>query len=400
MLNKYKLLPLLLATGFISINAFAQTPTPSSAEQKAARAEIETLTKRIEELAKKLDGNTKVHVMVIEQSASGTGKTVERRVISTSPSGQGMRMMDDGTGAKHVEMRKTGAPRIGLGIVMAPNADGNGVKVAAVSPKGPAKAVGLQAGDIITSIDGKAVSAKDQAGMQQARASLANLKDGQSVKVGYSRAGKNATATIKAAKIEQDMIVNREVRGMGPGSAPEMAYATRWHGLNMTELNPQLGRYFGTSSGVLVLNPHQGFAQLQPGDVITKIDGKAVSNSRDVMMNIRGKKEGEKINLEILRDRKAQTLSVTAPKPRPINAPTPPRPPRPPMIPPPAPPAPPAPPRIAFMINESGENATFFEEVIGDLNAFGAPMAFNTMDDDMGMGDDIEEVIIELESEE
>ena len=370
---KKNLIPLVLSAGFISTAAFAQTAPAPTAEQKAARAEIESLTKRIEELAKKLDGNTKVHVMVVEKSMDGESKTVERRIISSAPAGKGPQW-SEGKPMHRTEMRHAGAPRVGLGIVMSPNAEANGVKVAAVSPKGPAKAAGLQAGDVITSIDGKAVSAKDQAGMQQARASLANLKEGQSVKVGYSRAGKNASATVKAAKIEQDMIVNREVRRMGPGPAPEMAYATRWHGLQMAEVNPQLGRYFGASSGVLVLSPKKDFPQLQAGDVITKVDGKAVANSRDVLVTMRGRKEGDKISLEILRDRKAQTISVTAPKPQPMNAPRPPMPPAPP-----APPAPPPPPRTAMFLFDDGAGPVF-EFALADLGDSMAAVDFDAFD--------------------
>jgi len=278
MFTNRNLFPLILAAGFISTSAFAQATPAPTAEQKAARAEIETLTKRIEELARKLDGNTKVQVMVVEKSADGESRTVERRIISSAPGANGPQWTEDKRGPR-AEMRHAGAPRVGLGIVMSPNAGANGVNIAAVSPKGPAKAAGLQAGDVITSIDGKAVSGKDQAGMKQARAALANLKEGQSVKVGYSRAGKNATATLKAARIEPEMVVNREVRRMGPGHAPEMANATRWHGLQMAEINPQLGRYFGASSGVLVLSPKKEFPQLQAGDVITKVDGKAVATA-------------------------------------------------------------------------------------------------------------------------
>jgi C-terminal processing protease CtpA/Prc len=348
------LFPLILAAGFISTSAFAQAAPAPTAEQKAARAEIETLTKRIEELAKKLDGNTKVQVMVVEKSADGQSRTVERRIISSAPGGQSPQWTEDKR-MQRGEMHQAGARRVGLGIVMSPNAGSAGVKVAAVSPKGPAKAAGLQAGDVITSIDGKPVSGKDQAGMQQARAALANLKEGQSVKIGYVRAGKNAAATLKAAKIEPEMVVDREVRRMGPGPAPEMAYATRWHGLQMAEVNPQLGRYFGASSGVLVLSPKKEFPQLQAGDVITKVDGKPVANARDVLINMRGRKEGEKITVAILRDRKAQTISVTAPKPQPMNAPRPPMPPMPP--PPPAPPAPP--PRTALFLGDDGASHEF-----------------------------------------
>ena len=148
------------------------------------------------------------------------------------------------------EMHHMGKARIGLGIVMSPNTSGNGVKVAAVSPKGPAKTAGLQVGDIIMAIDSKAVSAKDKAAMQQAHVALMNLKEGQSVKVTYSRASKSSVAVVKASKIDSQMIVNREYHTYGPGVDHEMAFATRWQGLNMTEINPQLGRYFGINSGV------------------------------------------------------------------------------------------------------------------------------------------------------
>jgi hypothetical protein len=69
---------------------------------------------------------------------------------------------------------------------------------------------------------------------------------------------------------------------------------------------------------------------------------------------MRGKKEGEKIGLDIVRDRKTQSITVTAPKPQPMNAPMPPKPPMPP-----APPAPPAPPRTALFHGEGGENSVF-----------------------------------------
>jgi C-terminal processing protease CtpA/Prc len=370
MFDKKNLLPLILAAGFISTTASVQAATAQTAEQKAARAEIETLTKRIEELAKKLDGNTKVQVMVVEKSADGESRTVERRIISSAPGANGPQWTE-GKPMHRTEMRHAGAPRVGLGIVMSPNAGTNGVNIAAVSPKGPAKAAGLQAGDVITSIDGKALSGKDQAGMKQARAALANLKEGQAVKIGYVRAGKSATATLKAAKIEPEMVVNREVRRMGPGQAPEMANATRWHGLQMAELNPQLGRYFGAGSGVLVLSPKKDFPQLQAGDVITKVDGKAVANARDVLINMRGRKEGEKISVDILRDRKALSISVTAPKPQPMNAPRPPMPPVPP-----APPAPPPPPRTALFLGDDGTGHVF-EFALAGVDDSMAPVDFS-----------------------
>ena len=329
MFTTKNLIPLILAAGFISTTAYGQTMKASADEQKAARAEIEQLSKRIQELSKKLGPDDQMQITIIETKRDSETGMVERNVTTTAPAGKAPARIEGKRGPKRIEMYRAG-PRIGLGVVMAPNS-GNGVKIAAVSPKGPAKDAGLQAGDVITAINGKSITAKDQAGVDQARAALADLKEGQTVKLAYTRSGKAVSATLKAAKIEPQMIVNRETRGPMPGGAPRaFAFATRWSGMNLAELNPQLGRYFGANAGVLVLSPKTEFPQLQAGDVITKVDGKAVVRSRDVLEAIRGRKEGEKVALSILRDRKPQSVSISMPKM------------------PPMPPMPPGPPRVAM----------------------------------------------------
>lgn len=338
MFTTKNLIPLILAAGFISTTAYGQTMKASADEQKAARAEIEQLSKRIQELSKKLGPDDQMQITIIETKRDSETGMVERNVTTTAPAGKGPGRIEGKRGPKRIEMYRAG-PRIGLGVVMAPNS-GNGVKIAAVSPKGPAKDAGLQAGDVITAINGKSITAKDQAGVDQARAALADLKEGQTVKLAYTRSGKAVSATLKAAKIEPQMIVNRETRGPMPGGAPRaFAFATRWSGMNLAELNPQLGRYFGANAGVLVLSPKTEFPQLQAGDVITKVDGKAVVRSRDVLEAMRGRKEGEKVALSILRDRKPQSVSISMPKM------------------PPMPPMPPGPPRVA----------TPFDSADGDL---------------------------------
>jgi len=329
MFTPKNLIPLILAAGFISTTAYGQTMKASADEQKAARAEIEQLSKRIQELSKKLGPDDQMQITIIETKRDSETGMVERNVTTTAPAGKGPGRIEGKRGPKRIEMYRAG-PRIGLGVVMAPNS-GNGVKIAAVSPKGPAKDAGLQAGDVITAINGKSITAKAQAGVDQARAALADLKEGQTVKLAYTRSGKAVSATLKAAKIEPQMIVNRETRGPMPGGAPRaFAFATRWSGMNLAELNPQLGRYFGANAGVLVLSPKTEFPQLQAGDVITKVDGKAVVRSRDVLEAMRGRKEGEKVALSILRDRKPQSVSISMPKM------------------PPMPPMPPGPPRVAM----------------------------------------------------
>lgn len=351
------LLPVILLTGLSASAVFAQSPSTSTAEQKAARAEIDQLTKRIEALSKQLGPDTQLDITIVERSDGNENRSVERRIISNSPDGKSMVWTDDGP----YPIERT--PRVGLGIVMAPNAEVNGVKVAAVSPNGPAKAAGIQSGDQITSINGKALTAKNQAGLNQARDALANLKIGQSVKIGYTRAGKASTTTVKAGRIEPQMIINRDTRRIGPGDPPPpMNHATRWNGLNMATLNPELGRYFGISTGALVLGPNPEIPQFKGGDVITQVAGKPVINARDVLNAVRSKKTGEKVPVTILRDRKPLSFSITVPKERTFNIPAPPRPPAPQSAPkPPTPPAPPAPPRTVMMI-EGGFGPDSFED--------------------------------------
>ena len=52
-------------------------------------------------------------------------------------------------------------------------------------------------------------------------------------------------------------------------------------------------------------------AGLKRDDIITKIDGKAVTNLPEFVMTIREHKAGDKITLDILRDGKEQKIKVT-----------------------------------------------------------------------------------------
>ncbi len=363
-LNK-RFIPLILAAGFISSSTFAQTAKTNTAEQEAARTEIKQLTQRIQELAKKLGPDSGVQIHIIDGKMGDT-KTVERHVIRQGGPDAGPRWSSAEAGGKEIELRRTGAPRVGLGIVMAPHT-APGVKLAAVSPNSAAQAAGLKAGDIITTINGKKLSAKEAAGLEQARAALGTPKLGESVKIGYERAGKASTVTVKAANIAPEMIISRDTRGT-PRAPQNFTFATRWNGLHMADMNEQLGRYFGVSNGVLVLSPKSDFAALQAGDVLTKIDGKPVNRSRDVMAAMQGKKAGDRLDVEVMRDRKPQRVSLTAPKTRAFNLPPmpPPPPPAPPAPPAPpkkgsfAPPAPPAPPRVAFFSGDDSFTALEF----------------------------------------
>ncbi|WP_305068986.1 PDZ domain-containing protein [Marilutibacter chinensis] len=133
--------------------------------------------------------------------------------------------------------------------------------------------------------------------------------------------------------------LGREACRDGGCVAPALVEAFRWNGLNLASVDRELGRYFGTDAGVLVLSTGPELAGLEAGDVIRKVDGKAVTTPREAMDALREKDSGAKVAVEYLRDRRAATTQVTVPEPRVLNLPPPPAPP--------APPRPPAPPKPA-----------------------------------------------------
>jgi len=74
------------------------------------------------------------------------------------------------------------------------------------------------------------------------------------------------------------------------------------HGLSLRELNPELGEYFSTDRGVLVLaSDEDSELGLVPGDVILAIDGRNVDDGMDVIRILGSYEEGEDITFRIMR---------------------------------------------------------------------------------------------------
>jgi len=118
---------------------------------------------------------------------------------------------------------------------------------------------------------------------------------------------------------------------------------TPWWGLNLAPLNPDLGGYFGTDKGVLVLSADaDAYKGLKSGDVLQDVGGHAVNRPEDALRLLRDAPAGSEVKMQVLRQRKPVTLSLKAPEFKGIFVPPPPpAPPAPPAMP--APPAPPTP---------------------------------------------------------
>lgn len=88
-------------------------------------------------------------------------------------------------------------------------------------------------------------------------------------------------------------------------------------GLEFATVNEDLGAYFKTERGVLVLRAAADNAYgLQAGDVILAIDDHDVDTPSDLMRALRRAEPGQELRLDIMRERRSRTLDVTMPENR------------------------------------------------------------------------------------
>lgn len=91
-----------------------------------------------------------------------------------------------------------------------------------------------------------------------------------------------------------------------------------WIGIGMEPMSPDMKKHSNVESGVMVREVHVGNpadkAGIEPGDVITAIDGQPVNLPKDVQFAVLKHNPGDKIIFTILRDGKKQDITVTAEK--------------------------------------------------------------------------------------
>ncbi len=246
-----------------------------------------------------------------------------------------------------------------LGLVMFP--DANGLTVEAVSPGSPAEEAGIAHGDRILTVNGKSIGSKGVVRLEQFR----DIKAGQKIRLKIEHKGKPRNVTLKAERREmpawatlldgkpgwndrngKHVDIERLVRESRNGAAHErvlMRSFAPWWGLNLVSLNKDLGSYFGTEKGALLLaSDEDSLPGLKAGDVITRIDKQVISRPEDAMraLNEHG---DQTVTASIMRHGKSLQVTLKLPQHPMLVPPPPPEPP----APPPAPPKPPAAPRAA-----------------------------------------------------
>ena len=205
-----------------------------------------------------------------------------------------------------------------LGINISDSEDG--VRVDGVTPGGPATEGGIETGDIIIAMDGAALSGDFPSKLLIAQ--MGNVDPGDTVTLTLARNGDTQDVEVITRELVPGWFEWEKSTPLMPGlgggfvkPAFDVFYrARRWSDMELVELTPELGSYFGINAGILVVRAPSYVSQLEGGDVIVEVSER-VPNSIAHTMRILGSFDpGETLKLTIMRDQKRQTLEIVLPE--------------------------------------------------------------------------------------
>lgn len=174
-----------------------------------------------------------------------------------------------------------------------------GALVTSVETGSPADKAGIQVEDVIVEIDGKKVASE-----LDLRQIVEAIPPGKNVKVVVVRDKKRLTLTAKIGE-RPDTVAS--VPGETKGSL----------GFDVAELTPTLAQKYNLSpkaKGVVVTSVQPGSgaerAGLQPGDLITKVEGKPITSLSDFKSAVKGVKSGDTLRLIVVTERMTRIVEV------------------------------------------------------------------------------------------
>jgi serine protease Do len=207
----------------------------------------------------------------------------------------------DGTRAKELKLKET-----------------TGVEITRIEEGSPAEKAGLKPNDVVLEYNGQHVE-----GMEQFGRLVRETPGGREVKLVISRGGDTQTvmATVAARKVKMLATNLKEfVPDMPDIRMPDMPQMfSVWRspvlGVEAEALGSQLAAFFGVKEGVLVRSVLKDSAAekagIKAGDVITKVDGAAVTTPNELSSAVHSASSKKTFAVELMRDHKNVSVNVS-----------------------------------------------------------------------------------------
>lgn len=231
--------------------------------------------------------------------------------------------------------------RPALGVILQtesdPNDDKLGARIVGLSPGGPAEEAGVKAGDLIIRVNGQRLTEGDvdvdedeSAPAERLRSFMHDkVKEGDAVALEIKRGGEMRTVTVTARAIAGPQTRTFVFRGepkhldIDIPEPPDLGelenldvqvFTSGWRDLDLAAMNVELGEYFGTGDGVLVVRAGEGGGlQLKGGDVILKIGDRAPGSPSQALRILRSYEAGDTISIEVMRKKTRVTVQGKMP---------------------------------------------------------------------------------------
>ena len=208
--------------------------------------------------------------------------------------------------------------------------DDAGVLVSKVVEDSPAEAAGLQQGDLILTINGRDAVDSDRFTRRVRR-----IDAGETATLEILRKGRPMDITVTLGEAPEDefswssaphvttksgdaMFFGDDdafvLRGGAPQVLIERLGSGAQLGVNVHGLDEDLGSYFGTGTGVLVLSVQEDSAAedagIQSGDVILAIGEEEVTDTIELHEVLNDFEPGDEVAVRVMREKSEQTINV------------------------------------------------------------------------------------------
>ena len=199
-----------------------------------------------------------------------------------------------------------------------PSNEDQGYPITLITPGSPADRAGLRTGDCVTRVNGQPLTSPAvQLWLLQSR-----LTPDDTVAIEYRRGDVRRTVHL-VPMVVNDRPLNGALRSLRMAEAAPLpdewggsVYAYRLANprsalmnIELAPLNPDLGRYFGSDEGVLVISiPRESSLNLRGGDVVLSIDGRRPDGPSNLIRILRTYAPDDTIRFEILRAHKRHVV--------------------------------------------------------------------------------------------